>query len=192
MRRSASQLAQHAARTARLRPRFSVVVAVLLIGLTVVACNSTATYPIDFFSEMHYQPSWNAQEPPRPGAPETLAPITGGAVPNYTMEEARDLTNPVESNAQSQELGSRLFAVNCAVCHGPNGDGTGRVAGYFRAANAPAPADLRREDIKARTDGELFWIISNGFGEYMPPFGDLITPEQRWALVVHIRQLQGS
>ncbi len=192
MRPSASQLAHRMARAARIRPRLSVVVAVLLTGLTVVACDSTATYPIDFFSEMHYQQSWHAQEPPRPNAPENAVPITGGAVPNYTMEEATGLTNPLQSNAQSQALGSQLFAVNCAVCHGPNGDGTGRVAGYFRAANAPAPADLRREDIKARTDGELFWIITNGFGEYMPPFGDLITPEQRWALVVHIRQLQGS
>ncbi len=192
MRRSARRLAHCVARAARLRPWISVVVAVLLVGLTVAACNSTATYPIDFFSEMHYQDSWHAQEPPRPDAPQTIVPITGGAVPNYTMDEAKGLTNPLPSDARSQELGAQLFAVNCAVCHGPTGGGNGRVAGYFRAANAPPPADLHRDDIKARTDGELFWIVTNGFGEYMPPFGDLITPEQRWALVAHIRQLQGS
>lgn len=192
MRRFASPLAHRMARAARLRPWTSVVVAVLLVGLTVAACNSTATYPIDFFSEMHYQDSWHAQEPPRPDAPKTIVPITGGAVPNYTMDEAMGLTNPVQSNAQSQKLGAQLFAVNCVACHGPNGDGTGRVAGYFRAAKVPPPADLHRADIKAMTDGQLFWVITNGFGGYMPPFGDLITPEQRWALVVHIRQLQGS
>lgn len=192
MTRSAGRLAHRVMRSARHRTRLSVVVAMLMICLTVAACNSTATYPIDFFSEMHYQPSWHAQEPSRPGAPETIVPITGGAVPDYTLEEATELPNPLPADAASQSLGEQLFAVNCAVCHGENGDGTGIVAGYFKAANVPAPADLRRADIKARTDGQLFWIISNGFGGYMPPFGDLITPEQRWALVVHIRQLQGS
>jgi mono/diheme cytochrome c family protein len=98
------------------------VAAVLLIGLVVAACDSTATYPIDFFSEMHYQKSWHAQEPPRPDAPAGIVPITGGAVPNYTMDEAKAIPNPVPVNAQSQQLGQQLFAVNCQVCHGPNGD----------------------------------------------------------------------
>jgi mono/diheme cytochrome c family protein len=168
------------------------VAAVLLIGLVVAACDSTATYPIDFFSEMHYQKSWHSQEPPRPDAPASIVPITGGAVPNYTMDEAKALTNSVPVNAQSRQLGQQLFAVNCQVCHGPNGDGNGKVAGYFRAGKAPPPANLHRPDIKAMTDGQLFWVITNGFGAYMPPFGNLITPEQRWALVIHIRQLQGS
>lgn len=192
MKQSASRLAHRVARAARLRPWTSAVVAVIVIGLSVVACNSTATYPIDFFSEMHYQKSWHAQEPPRIDAPTTIVPITGTAVPNYTMQEAAGLTNPVPVNTQSQALGSQLFSVNCVVCHGPNGDGTGKVSGYFRSAKAPTPANLHAANIKSLTDGQLFWIITNGFGGYMPPFGNLITPEQRWALVIHIRQLQGS
>jgi hypothetical protein len=190
MMRSARRLIEQARREPRRRPAISLMVAVLLVSLSLAACSSTATYPIDFFSEMHYQKSWHAQEPPRPNAPSTLVPITGDAVPDYTFEEAADLTNPIPETPESQQRGAELFAVNCVVCHGPEGNGDGTVSGYFNAANVPAPADLRRDDIRALTDGQLFWVITNGFGEYMPPFGNLITPEQRWAVVIHIRDLQ--
>jgi mono/diheme cytochrome c family protein len=178
-----------------------------LVSLTVIvtaaACSSTNTYPIDFFSEMHYQKSFRSQEPPRLDSPPGAVPITGGE-PAYSFEEARDLENPLAGDPQARERGARLFALNCVVCHGPEGRGDGRMTALWRARQgAVPPADLTSSVVANRTDGELYWIITNGFTspenqvQYpgglanMPAFGKLLTPEERWALVSYIRQLQG-
>lgn len=176
------------------------------LGLLVVAsaCNSTNTYPIDFFSEMHYQKSFRSQEPPRLDTPAGAVPITGGEAV-YTFAEARDLANPLAGDPQARERGAQLYAVNCAVCHGAQGRGDGRMAALWATQQgAVPPADLTSPVVVNRTDGELYWILTNGFTSpeqqvhypggltNMPAFGKLLTPEERWALVSYIRQLQGK
>src|SRR3989304_9528313 len=42
---------------------------------------------------------------------------------------------------------------------------------------------------KVRTDGEIFWIITNGTESGMPPFGDMLSDEEKWGLVNYIREL---
>jgi hypothetical protein len=87
--------------------------------------------------------------------------------------------------------------VNCLPCHGPQGTGNGIISSYFRNAGQPTPADYTSAQTRGRTDGELFEIITNGFGVTavgtgMPPFQTLLTPQERWLLVWHIRVLQGQ
>jgi mono/diheme cytochrome c family protein len=166
------------------------------------ACASTNTYPIDFFSEMHYQKSFRSQEPPTLDIPAGVVPITGGE-PQYTMEEARDLQNPFANDPQAAARGQQLFQLHCVACHGPNGDGNGLMVAYWKAVQgAVPPTNLKDPAIVARTDGELYWILTNGYtspenqAQYpggltnMPAFGKLLTPEQRWELVSYMRELQ--
>lgn len=186
------------------RPRTRVLLVGLLALVFAAGCSSTNTYPIDFFSEMHYQKSFRAQEPPRLDIPAGAVPITGGEVA-YTFEEARDLQNPLAGDPQARERGAQLYAVNCAVCHGTEGRGDGRMAALWSTQQgAVPPADLTSTLVVGRTDGELYWILTNGFTSpenqvafpggltNMPAFGKLLTPEERWALVAYIRQLQGQ
>ncbi len=166
------------------------------------ACVSTNTYPIDFFSEMHYQKSFRAQEPPSVDVPAGLVPITGGE-PQYTLEEARNLQNPLANDPQAAARGQQIYAVNCVACHGPEGDGKGPMSVYWGVVQgAVPPTNLKDPAVVSRTDGELYWILTNGYTspqnqvQYphnltnMPAFGKLLTPEERWALVSYIRQLQ--
>ncbi|MDW8059659.1 MAG: cytochrome c [Thermomicrobium sp.] len=166
------------------------------------ACVSTNTYPIDFFSEMHYQKSFRSQEPPRLDIPAGVVPITGGE-PQYTLEQARDLQNPLANDPKAAARGQQLYQVNCVQCHGPQGDGKGPMAAFWGLTQgAVPPANLKDPAIVARTDGELYWILTNGYTSpqnqaqfpdgltNMPAFGKLLTPEQRWELVAYIRQLQ--
>ncbi|WP_448575972.1 c-type cytochrome [Thermomicrobium sp.] len=166
------------------------------------ACVSSNTYPIDFFSEMHYQKSFRAQEPPRLDVPAGVVPITGGE-PQYTLEEARNLRNPLANDPQAAASGQQLYAANCVSCHGPQGEGNGPMSAYWRAVQGSVPpTNLKDPAVVARTDGELFWILTYGYTspenqvQYphnitnMPAFGKLLTPEQRWALVSYIRELQ--
>jgi hypothetical protein len=161
----------------------------MTLALVLAGCGdlvpSTNTYPIDFFSEMHYSKAWGAGEPDGWNPPPGTVPITGGEV-DYTMEEAVELENPFDPNP---ELGAQVYQLNCAHCHGPEGAGDGPIAIQFEAYGATLPTNLQ-EAVGDRTDGELFWIVTNGLGEFMPAFQPLITEQERWALVDHLREIE--
>jgi mono/diheme cytochrome c family protein len=76
------------------------------------------------------------------------------------------------------------------MCHGRDGRGESEVARRFAAAGFVAPVDFSTSRVQQRSDGELYWIITNGLGN-MPPFGDLLTEEQTWSAVYVIRESRG-
>ena len=91
--------------------------------------------------------------------------------------------NPVAPNATSVAEGKRVFAFDCVMCHGKEGDGKGEVAVSMKLS----PPDFRDETaMKKFTDGELFDIVTNGTGG-MPPEGKRATPDQIWNLVNYVR-----
>lgn len=171
----------------------------LLVGaaLTLMTgCNGAGAYPIDLFQEMHYQPSQRIQEPDRLVPPAGAVPSTDGLgrpvtprIP-YTFDEARDLRNPVPQ-AEGLATGRQVYSVNCAVCHGKEGRGDSYVAKRLAESQAPKPVNFSDARARDRTDGQLFWVVTNGVGN-MPPFGTLLSDGDRWALVHVIRDLQGQ
>jgi mono/diheme cytochrome c family protein len=169
--------------TPRLR-RLLFVPALLLLG----ACNPGA-YPIDIFPEMHYQISQRRLEPNRLAPPRESIPTTG-RTPTLTFTEAREVQNPVGRSVDTSRRAGTLYAQNCAMCHGATGDGQAVVAQHFQRAGRVAPVDLRGQRAASRTDGELHWILTNGLGG-MPPFGSLLSDEERWHLVQFVRETQG-
>jgi mono/diheme cytochrome c family protein len=99
--------------------------------------------------------------------------------------EASKLANPVKSSPASIAQGKKIYDVDCAVCHGQDGDGKGDLAADMKAKMA----DYRDPSaLKDFTDGDLFYIIKNGKGE-MPSEGDRAKPDSIWNLVNYIRSL---
>lgn len=96
---------------------------------------------------------------------------------------AANRPNPVPANANTIELGKKLFVANCLTCHGPGGHGDGPGA----AALEKKPADLpKRIKDTGEKDGELFWKISEGRAP-MVTWKTQLTETQRWELVNYIR-----
>ena len=94
--------------------------------------------------------------------------------------------NPLPPTPAVIEQGRRVFAAHCAACHGPTGRGDGPAS----AGMLPPPADLTGVHTRQHTDGDLFWWITHGIdGTAMPAFGDVLTEEERWAVIRFIRQL---
>jgi mono/diheme cytochrome c family protein len=58
------------------------------------------------------------------------------------------------------------------------------------AADQTPPADYANPGVASLSDGQLYWVVTYGLGG-MPPFGDLLTPDERWTLVQYVRQVQG-
>jgi mono/diheme cytochrome c family protein len=160
-------------------------------AVLLAACNP-GSYPVDLFPEMHSQANHRPLRPERVRPAPDAVPVTGGRV-RYTYAEARGLQNPVPRGAASQQQGQALYAVNCVPCHGQSGHGDSPVARYFRdnpAAPVP-PTDLASPQVRARSDGELYWIVAHGQGN-MPAFGDELMDGQLWTLVLAIRDLQAG
>jgi mono/diheme cytochrome c family protein len=91
--------------------------------------------------------------------------------------------NPIPPTAESLAEARKMFGYNCAMCHGKSGDGKGDLA-----------ADMKLElrdwrdpgSLEKLTDGELFWIISNGKGK-MPGNGERDKERMRWNYVNLVR-----
>ena len=97
-----------------------------------------------------------------------------------------ELTNPfAATDTAAADRGARLFNRFCVPCHGAGGAGDGTVA----KRGFPPPAALFADHARAMKDGQLFHIISYGQGN-MPSHAAQIGEEDRWRIVLRVRQLQ--
>lgn len=98
-------------------------------------------------------------------------------------EEARKLKNPVAPSAAATASARLIYLGKCAQCHGDAGKGDGPEGKMYD----PAPGNLTdAKHMSTRTDGELFYQISQG-RKPMPAFKKRLTEEQRWQLVLFVR-----
>lgn len=114
-------------------------------------------------------------------APTTQKTSTYEAIP---VDAARQ-PNPVKSSPESIARAKKWWSLDCAMCHGADGNGKGETAVdmKLKLADFTDPATL-----KDRTDGEIFYIIKNGHND-MPAEGARIKPEENWDLVNYVRSL---
>jgi len=106
----------------------------------------------------------------------------GTAEPKITPEDAAK-KNPVPPTAEGLAEVRKLYGYNCAMCHGKTGDGKGDLAADMKLELRDWRDAATLEKI---TDGELFWIISNGKGK-MPGEGDRTKERVRWNFVNLVR-----
>ncbi len=102
-------------------------------------------------------------------------------------EEAKKLKNPEPLNAQTLQAAKAIYKEKCVNCHGEAGKGDGPEAMMYD----PAPADLSSAHAREKTDGEIFYQITEG-RKPMPPFKAQLTEEQRWQLVHYVRTFAGK
>jgi mono/diheme cytochrome c family protein len=100
-------------------------------------------------------------------------------------EEAKKLKNPLAPTDTALASGRTVYLDKCAECHGETGRGDGPQARMYD----PAPGNLTdTHHMSTRTDGELFYQISEGHRP-MPAFKKRLSEEQRWQLVLFVRSL---
>ncbi len=100
--------------------------------------------------------------------------------------DAADVVNPIPADESSVQRGEEVFKTACTNCHGEEGRGDGPVAVAFD----PKPLDFRDEKVKELSDGELFYIITNGIEETAMSSWSALDEEDRWHLVNYIRTFQ--
>ena len=105
--------------------------------------------------------------------------------PLVIPDEEKARKNPVSASPESVEAGWKLFRTQCLFCHGERGDGRGEFAQELKLT---MPNFTRAESQKNRTDGEFFYIITEGHDK-MPGQKARLRPEQKWHLINFIRSL---
>ena len=103
-------------------------------------------------------------------------------------EGAARRENPLTSSARNLEAAHGLYRENCAECHGDSGKGDGPKGRKLFTG----PSDLTNAArVGSLTDGALFYEISEG-RRPMPEFKSRMTEEQRWQLVLLMRNFSGT
>ena len=155
--------------------------------------------PIELIPDMDRQPKIRPQEPNAffaDGRGSRL-PVEGTVargsnwqdIPQNTGRETGSTNfvsaNPLPVNELVMARGRERFGISCAICHGPTADGNGVTKKFGMAI----VANLHDRRIVEMSDGELFSVITHGRNN-MGPYGDKLTPEDRWAVIYYLRSLQ--
>ena len=115
------------------------------------------------------------------GALALLIPAAWARVGTLVQQaplKAKALSNPFEGQPRAQRAGAKLFARECATCHGPEGLGIRK-----------APP-LTLLDVQEASPGALFWVLRNGsLMRGMPSFAHLPEP-QRWQIITYLKTLK--
>lgn len=83
--------------------------------------------------------------------------------------------NPFKDDENASRAGGKLYARECASCHGTNREGGRKAPG------------LNGQNLRDAPSGKLLWILTNGsLHSGMPSFAHL--PEaQRWQIVTFLQ-----
>ena len=113
---------------------------------------------------------------PTPSAP-AAAPVTSGAPQKLPLP-------PFGTSEEVFESGARLYAANCAGCHGrPGKDGNGPLAAQFWSRTNPAGSQAI-----AQPAGALYQATAVGnLMQGMPSYGQRLTDTQIWDLALLLK-----
>ena len=128
----------------------------------------------------------NPAPSPAPAAPAAQAPSPDQTAPPAEAAPpaaAVPQNNPVKPTPESQAHAKSTYSIDCAMCHGENGNGKGDLVGDMGLTLK----DLRDPaTLQGMSDGELYTLILDGKGK-MPPEGDRVKPNDVWNLVILVR-----
>ncbi|HVM32612.1 MAG TPA: c-type cytochrome [bacterium] len=93
---------------------------------------------------------------------------------------------PIPLNDANLSAGIRLYAVNCAVCHGA---ADGLASNIARGLYQPAP-QLARHGVEDDPEGETFWKVKHGIRlTGMPGFSASLTDDQIWRIALFLKHM---
>ena len=94
--------------------------------------------------------------------------------------------NPVALTEANLAAGIKLYAQNCAVCHGAAAAQRSAIAkGLYQK-----PPQLAKYGVEDDPDGVTYWKIAHGIRfTGMPSFGESLTDEQMWQLTLFLKHM---
>ncbi len=96
------------------------------------------------------------------------------------------MTNPVKPTNESQARAKEIFSIDCAMCHGANGNGKTDLANDMQLSlkDWTDPKTLGE-----KTDGQIFDIIRNGIDKMPPESMGRASDDVVWNIVLYVRNV---
>lgn len=183
----------------KLKQGYKLMIALMfIVGLT--SCDHNRNNPgWQYFDDMVTSPAYETYTPnPNFADGKTMQPTIAGTVPrgfmHYPLQKSDEdrlkagqmFQNPLQPTDGNLERGAEVYKIYCNSCHGEQGDGKGFL---FNSKKYPyPPASLLSEKVRNIPDGEIFHVITVGWG-VMGEHGSMLKPDDRWKAVLYIRNV---
>jgi thiosulfate dehydrogenase len=104
------------------------------------------------------------------------------------QRQAPSQANPVADNELNLLEGVRLFATNCAVCHG-SAQGKAAASPIARGLYQKPP-QFANDGVEDDPEGETFWKVKHGIRlTGMPSFAATLTDREIWTLALFLKHM---
>ncbi len=175
---------------------------VLVLVLCVAACadknSPNYQYMPNMYEPVGYETYQGVETGLFPEGTTALLPVEGtisrGYMP-YEFEntiEGKELArlnpSPLDSLDREENLakGAELYAIYCAVCHGPKGDGQGNLVKREKILGVPSYADAARNITVGTTYHAIYYGL-NSMGSYASQFAN---EEEMWQVSEYVMKLK--
>jgi mono/diheme cytochrome c family protein len=172
----------------------------MLALLVLAACDGIQPVVDRALQRMHSQPKAEAYEaspvfpdgkvmqPPPAGTIAREDGLDSAGSPGLDAEGAYLAHVPLPETPKLLARGRSRFRIVCAACHGAGGfGGSVVVENWFPP---PRPPSLRTGAAAVLPAGQLYQIVTTGFGR-MPPYAPELTSNDRWAVAAYVLALRG-
>ena len=170
-----------------------------IVLMAILSCDRTrSSTGWDYMPDMYYSNAYESytanpnfednltmRTPVEGTIPREMVPFAWEKTDEDRIAAGEALVNPWEPNQDNLERGKEAYGIYCLSCHGPSGDGQGYL--YTSNRYPYPPANLMEDNVKALKDGSIYHSITVGYG-IMGAHGGMIRPEDRWKIILHIRE----
>ncbi len=105
---------------------------------------------------------------------------------------AKNFVNPLPALSAIQfKEATRLYLINCGICHGEKLDGNGPL---WKGGDGPfpaAPKNFMADDMKTMAEGTMFHSVTYG-KNLMGSYASQLSTEQRWMIIHYIKEKQAA
>lgn len=172
---------------------------VLILTLLILSCDRTRTSTgWDYMPDMYYSEAYETytvnenfrngmtmQAPVEGTVPRGMVPFAYEKNDEDRLRAGKELANPFLPSEEIIHQGKERYDIFCKVCHGEQGDGQGYL--YTSQRYPYPPASLVNEKVRSLPDGEIYHVISVGYG-VMGAHASMVPPDDRWKIITYIRQ----
>lgn len=173
---------------------------VLATSISLVSCFNKDRPNYQFFPDMYVSSSYetygayeifpdeqSAMLPAENTIPRGFEPY-GFEDNQEGLEESKKILDyPFEVTEENLAVGSHLFTIYCAVCHGDKGDGQGILVKREKFLGIPSFADKGRTIVP----GGIYHVETYGLNA-MGSYASQTNAKERWQIAMHVMDLKAS
>jgi mono/diheme cytochrome c family protein len=103
----------------------------------------------------------------------------------YAAVKAANLKSPLDSTAVDMKKAEELFVIYCAICHGTEGNGKGKLVTQEKFLGVPSYKD------REVNRGSIFHVLTYGLNS-MGSHANQLDQNERWLVAEYVLQLKSK